>query len=102
VMATPTPLTARQRDVLVLLHQHARRDNWGFWARPLDLGARDSSHHSRTLAQLCGLGLVERGRRNTLINMIGGRRGSWKYRITATGRARARRELKRGYSPYAS
>jgi hypothetical protein len=97
------PLTSHQLEVLNDLFYHARRPGWGLWARPLDLGARDSSHHSRTLAQLCRLGLVERARRNTLLNVIGAaRRGSWKYRITPKGRARARQNIKKGYSRYAS
>jgi len=29
------------------------------WARPMDVGGRDQSHHSRTLMQLVGLQLAE-------------------------------------------
>ena len=33
---------------------------YGDWARPMDIGARDGSHHSGTLSQLARHGLVER------------------------------------------
>lgn len=47
-------LSDRQRDVLESLA--------GFegWARPMDVGGRDGSHHSMTLAQLTKRGLAER------------------------------------------
>lgn len=47
-------LTPRQLDVLDSLKV------FGAWARPMDIGARDSSHHSATLSGLAGHGLIER------------------------------------------
>lgn len=47
-------LSDRQRDVLDSLAVY------GGWARPMDVGARDGSHHSATLAGLAKRGLVER------------------------------------------
>ena len=69
------------------------------WARPMDVGAWDASHHSGTLRQLAIEGLVEcRSRHGVRIltpeelrgrpqKMERGRRGSPKvYRITEAGR----------------
>lgn len=57
----PRPSTAaiaqisdRQRGVLESLAAY------GDWARPMDIGARDGSHHSATLSQLARHGLVDR------------------------------------------
>jgi hypothetical protein len=47
-------ITDRQRDVLRSL------DGFGGWARPMDVGARDGSHHSATLSALARRGLVDR------------------------------------------
>lgn len=33
---------------------------YGDWARPMDVGARDGSHHSATLSALASRGLVDR------------------------------------------
>ena len=58
----------------------------GDWVRPMDVGGTDGSHHSRTLARLSEQGLAERRKRNTLTNVVvGGRRGSYVYRITEAG-----------------
>jgi len=47
-------ISDRDREVL-------REIAWyGGWARPMDVGARDGSHHSATLRKLAGRGLVER------------------------------------------
>lgn len=46
-------ITKRQRDVL-------RDLSVTEFLRPMDVGGRDGSHHSATLAQLAKLGLVER------------------------------------------
>jgi hypothetical protein len=49
------PLSDRKREVLDALsglHEG--------WARPMDVGGRDGSHHSATLAQLAKHGLAER------------------------------------------
>lgn len=48
------PLSERQRDVLESLAVH------GEWARPMDIGARDGSHHSQTLSGLAKRGLAEK------------------------------------------
>lgn len=47
-------LSDRQRDILDSLAVY------GDWARPMDIGARDGSHHSATLGQLAKYGLAER------------------------------------------
>lgn len=97
-------LSDRQRD---LLHSLARYDGW---ARPMDIGARDGSHHSATLSQLARQGLVERKKlhaiycchgsthRQTLVNnrhvITSGHppstkcccKGSCRYKITPAGR----------------
>lgn len=76
------PLTKRDREVLrdlVLFSSSA-------WARPMDVGGRDGSHHSATLAKLVRRGLAKRRKRGTLINVYGiGIRGSWMYRATPAG-----------------
>lgn len=51
------------------------------WLRPMDIGGRDASHHSETLAQLVRKGLAERRTR--------GSNRSYEYRRTAAGRAEA-------------
>ena len=52
--SSASKLTERQRDVLDSLAV------FGDWARPMDIGARDWSHHSATLSRLADRGLVER------------------------------------------
>lgn len=55
--AGPAPLkkiSDRQLDVLDALAAY------GDWARPMDIGARDGSHHSATLSGLARRGLAER------------------------------------------
>lgn len=47
------PMTERQ---LALLHELDDER----WLRPMDVGGRDGSHHSNTLAQLARAGLAER------------------------------------------
>lgn len=51
---SPVQISDRQRDVLESLAAY------GDWARPMDIGARDGSHHSATLSQLARHGLAER------------------------------------------
>lgn len=75
-------LTSRQLEVLRTLAACQLR-----WARPMDVGGRDDSHHSKTLKALARRGLVIRRRRNTLMNMLRSRRGSYVYRIAENGRA---------------
>ncbi|MDF2506248.1 MAG: hypothetical protein K0Q52_107 [Microbacterium sp.] len=53
------------------------------WLRPMDMGARDGSHHSAVLAALVRKGLVERTQRGGLAYA----RGSYVYRITTQGLA---------------
>lgn len=52
--AKQPPLSDRQLDVLDSLAVY------GDWARPMDVGARDGSHHSATLSGLASRGLVDR------------------------------------------
>jgi hypothetical protein len=89
-----------QRDVLAALVLFAD------WARPMDVGATDGSHHTATLHALMRKGFVERRLRGSLLNNLrgtelyerlidrrrgnGGRRlprGSYEYRATSIGRA---------------
>jgi hypothetical protein len=49
-------LTDRQLDVLEDLACH------GEWARPMDIGGRDASHHSITLKALANRGFAERNK----------------------------------------
>lgn len=87
-----------QRDVLAAL---AHFDEW---ARPMDVGGTDGSHHTASLRALLKKGLVERRLRGSLLNQIRGTalydrlrgagkrpsrrcpRGSYEYRITDAGR----------------
>lgn len=53
-------LSARDNEVLDELK------HWKYnkgWARPMDVGGRDCSHHSRTLSKLVRLGYAEARRR---------------------------------------
>lgn len=51
---SPQVLSSRQRSVLSSLAAY------GDWARPMDVGAHDGSHHSGTLSALAARGLVDR------------------------------------------
>lgn len=87
-------LTDRQRDVLAAL---AIYDGW---ARPMDVGARDGSHHCMTLRALVKKGLAERKLRGSLLNQI---RGTALYDRIASDRARGRkhgRDIPRGSYEY--
>lgn len=67
-------LTDLQRDVLEQVSEE--------WQRPMDMGARDGTHHSAVLKALVRKGLVERKQRG------GGSfyaRGSYVYRLTEAG-----------------
>lgn len=83
-----TTLSAREIETMRELSAYARmveRDCPGYsredWARPMDVGGSDGSHHSMTLKRLTDKGVVERG-------MKGGHsRGSYRYRLTDAGRA---------------
>ena len=66
-------LPERQREVFRLLQVH------GDWARPLDVGGSDASHHSKTLRTLVAKGLVDAMHR--AVGMTG---GSWMFRARET------------------
>jgi hypothetical protein len=92
-------LTAKQRDVLDALAVFGGRDR--AWARPMDIGAWDGSHHTSTLRALIAKKFVERQLRGSLLNHIRGQacydawakvkrgrsapRGSYRYRVTPRG-----------------
>lgn len=76
-LAEPTvdyKLTESQRD---MLRQMVWQDGTNAWRRPMDLGARDASPHSKILAQLVRKGLVERKHR------LGST--AWLYRLSRAG-----------------
>ena len=73
-----TGLRERERETLAEL-DYVSRD--GEWARPMDVGGHNRSHHSATLAKLVRLGLAERRQRSAWMS-----RGSWIYRATPAGR----------------
>ncbi len=85
------PLTERDWEVLgALLPSYS--DELPGWNTPLALGARDSSHHSKTLAKLVRHGLAEVKQRWCEEGVVTprqridcGRRGSKEYRITPRG-----------------
>jgi hypothetical protein len=66
-------LTELQREVLEQVDTT--------WLRPMDMGARDGTHHSAVLAALTRKGLVERKQRGGLAYA----RGSYIYRLTDQG-----------------
>ncbi len=95
-----TRLPETQRDVLRALVVFAA------WARPMDVGATDGSHHTTSLRALIRKGLVERRLRGSLLNNLRGTelyeritrdrargikhgrsapRGSYEYRATPAG-----------------
>lgn len=98
------PLSEQQLDVLDSLAV------FGEWARPMDIGARDGSHHSTTLNSLAKRGLVDRKKYHAIYCYFGSTerkqlvdnswvytdghppstkcccKGSCRYKITAAGR----------------
>lgn len=92
-------ITAKQKDVLASLATYGGSARE--WARPMDIGARDGSHHTATLRALIAKKLVERKLRGSLINSLRGQecydawakvkrgrhapRGSYTYRLTPQG-----------------
>lgn len=69
------------------------------WARPMDIGARDGSHHSETLNGLAKRHLVEREKLHAIYCCNGSThppdaacrcKGSCRYRITQAGRKAVR------------
>lgn len=84
------PFVPSDRDIELLRDLACFRrldDTYEGWARPMDIGARDASWHSGVLKRLCKYNLVERRRRYTIMNDLGSRRGSYRYRITDAGLA---------------
>lgn len=75
-------ISSRQRDILEAL---AIYDDW---ARPMDVGAIDGSHHTMTLRALVKKGLAERQLRGSLLNQI---RGTALYERIASDRLRGRK-----------
>lgn len=75
-------IPSRQRDILEVL---AIYDDW---ARPMDVGAIDGSHHTMSLRALVKKGLAERQLRGSLLNQI---RGSDLYERIAADRLRGRK-----------
>lgn len=77
----PRALTARDVDLLddlVRTCLNHEKNGWRHgWAKPLDLGGGDCTHHSQTLKKLWKAGMVERTRGS------GGRH----YRPTDAGKA---------------
>jgi hypothetical protein len=97
-------LSDRQLDVLETLAVY------GDWARPMDIGARDGSHHSATLSGLAKRGLAEKKKLHAIYcyngstqrqKLVNNRwvytdghppstkcccKGSCRYRITPAGR----------------
>lgn len=74
-------LTANQYEVLCALQvweENCEDDT--VWARPMDIGGYDGSHHSKTLGQLVDKGLVKKYRRQ-----VGVSGGSNLYAITRNG-----------------
>ena len=51
------------------------------WVRPMDVGGRTGTHHSKTLSLMAGKGWVERRVRN----IPGNTRASYRYHITDAG-----------------
>lgn len=75
-------LTDRDMDVLRELESCARARYGNGWARPLDVGGRNGSHHSYTLNKLVKGGFAESKQRS---GWGTGERGSKIYRITKAG-----------------
>ena len=71
-----------ERDIVVLRDLASSEiDRWhDGWARPMDVGGRDASHHSATLKKLARHGLAEQKER------AGWCRPSYLYRVTVHGR----------------
>lgn len=75
----------REEEVLNALYWFCTADgSWRRpfkWARPMDLGGSDASHHSPTLARLCKKGLATRKD----VRAPWGRRSVYLYRLTEAG-----------------
>lgn len=95
------PISDRERDVLGSLYVQRETDigSGPGWVTPMFLGGRSGSHHSNTLAQLVARGLADRRKacwgHGVRTNASCRCKGSCRYRITVTGAALARAEIKR-------
>lgn len=80
--------TMSKEDKMLLQSLARRAERNEPWARPMDLGAWDSSSHSARLKRLVNKGFVQRERRNSICNvLLKSSRGSYIYSITEAGRA---------------
>lgn len=70
-------LTVRESEILATL----KMDWPNEWVRPMDIGGRNGSDHSRVLTALARKGHIERTRRDSLSNAFGSGRGSYVYRV---------------------
>ncbi len=81
-------MTGRQRDVLAALCRHTdngiKHDWHRSWARPMDVGGFNGSHHGATLRQLHRMGLAQ------VDTWRVGERRTFRYKISARGRAALR------------
>lgn len=84
-------INERDREVLSAL-EASQRLSKREWARPMDCGGRDGSHHGATLARLARRGLALRRARPTLRNALGPIRTTWEYQISDQGRAALKME----------
>lgn len=82
-------LTERQHKIMRQLKGYSRRDIYGRmidWARPMDVGGYNGSHHPSTLNQLVKKGLVEKQRRCVSIQgAMGSCRAGFEYKLIGTG-----------------
>lgn len=87
----------RREELLRAMNDEENRERW---FRPMDIGARDGSHHSATLASMARAGLVERAKDHAVYCYHGMThndrvvtkcccKGSCRYRLTDAGRAAA-------------
>lgn len=88
------PLVITERDLETLDALEAANRNLtdvGFrkgWARPMDCGAWNGSHHSKTLRKLATLGFVDTNRTPGAVPGYPNSRPSIGYKINANGAAR--------------
>lgn len=101
-------LTSRDNELLEELFWANRGSSYPLaWARPLDVGGSNGSHHSNTLTKLEKFGLVESKQRGWADPIPGqpkpkwrlGSRGAKVYRITDAGIAVLPPRRKKAVSP---
>jgi hypothetical protein len=79
------PVRGRRLQILKDLARYCDRHDNG--ALPMDIGAWDASHHHGDLNAMAKTGLVEKVPRYMGINaLLGGKPGSYRYKITVAGR----------------